>query len=551
LLDREVTMTQCWFLPKGGGGSPASASRIIVRRSAAIGDAIAATCVADRLIELGHEIEFQTLPAMHGLLRRHRGLAAVTAPQGFANVNLDQSYERDLYRRTKTFWAMFMESANQQLKSTLKPLNCKPRLVVRNYERDAALAQFEQHPRPWVFICPRSNSYAVRQVQDGTWQEFAALVSGTKFWLGTHGPAPSGIVDLHARDLDNVILWLSVADLLVTVDTGPMHIAAAVNTPIVAINQSSSPHLHLNDQCDFIEVSPDGLDCLNCQLNVCPKGRYLPPCQGIAPGKVAGIVNARLRSVFSEDVSAVVPIYQPDVKVLNHCLENVLPQVTEIVVTAERNSRVPAGALQHPRIRYVQSDQSGIGFGRNVNFGARHAHGRYLLILNDDVFLNANAVEEMKKVMQPGVGMAVHFLRYTSGQIYPTVCGRIAGRNDFYHIDHMKTETSLRQVIEVENACGASLLMPRTAFFEVGGFDEEYFMYSEDNDLSMRVRQAGWKIIYTPHAKGYHLGQQSSSKLGNLPELCRPSIALFHRKWDPYIQANLNRVPGDFSYLEK
>ena len=92
------------------------------------------------------------------------------------------------------------------------------------------------YPRPWVFICPRSESYPHRQVPTRR-----GLIlrpgQGTKFWLGLH-PAPPGIVDLAVRHVDNLIIWLSAADLLISVDTGPMHIGAALGIPIVAILQS-------------------------------------------------------------------------------------------------------------------------------------------------------------------------------------------------------------------------------------------------------------------------------------------------------------------------
>jgi len=251
------------------------------------------------------------------------------------------------------------------------------------------------------------------------------------------------------------------------------------------------------------------------------------------------------------NVSAVIPIYQPDAKILNRCLYLVTPQVDEVIITAEGNSIVPENVLKHPKIVHVQTPDKAIGFARNVNFGAKHAKGKWLLILNDDVHLNPNAVEEMTKVIQPDTGIVVHLLRYPDRMIFPTVCARFAGATDFHHVDQRKTETSLKEVVEVENACGASWLVRREAFQKLNGYDEGFWPgYSEDNDLSLRMRLYGWKILYTPHAKGWHIGHQSFRKLGDPNELCKASIALFHRKWDAYLEANKNKVPGDFSYLD-
>lgn len=548
--------------PGGGGNALFGALRdrdaiagspIILRRTAAIGDALCATVVADNLIRQGFDVTMQAHPHCQCVLRRHPGLLSVENPNGFCHVNLDGAYEKDPKRREKHFHQMFFEKASQQLltKGIVlgEPLNCKPHLAVGQNIKDAVFSNFRMFPRPWVFICPRSEFYNVRTVPDWIWESAAPKIMGTKFWIARH-PAPKGIIDLKASNFDSVIEWLSAADLLVTVDTGPMHVAAALGVPVVAISQSSSPELHLNDQNDFISIAPK-LDCLNCQQNVCPKGPMIPPCQSLEPDFIAQWANARLRAQFSEDVSAIVAIYQPDAAVLNRCLSCVLPQVSEVIVTGEGYSRIPDGALQHPKIRYVQKPTCRIGYGRNANFGARHSNGKFLLLLNDDVFLSPDAVAWMKQEMKSDVGMVAHLLRYPDGRIYHAGVDRKPGMKDWYHIDHLQQTPTFQQVTELENVCGTSVLMRRSVFYDIDGFDEDFFLYSEDNDLAMRVRRAGWKIMYTPFATGVHLGHQSSDKVGGVGRFLAASNALFHKKWGPYLRHNLHRVPGDFSYLSK
>src|SRR5215475_15333329 len=103
--------------PKGGGGNNRliSANRIIVRRSLAIGDSLCASVVADRLIDLGFEVTWQTHPAVHCVIRRHPRIAEVQKPEGYCDVDLDGAYETDPARRLKHFHTMFMERANSQL----------------------------------------------------------------------------------------------------------------------------------------------------------------------------------------------------------------------------------------------------------------------------------------------------------------------------------------------------------------------------------------------------------------------------------------------------
>ena len=544
--------------PIGGGGNAASAmfngaaSPLIVRRTAAIGDALCATVIADKLISMGYEVAFQSHINIHCVLRRHPKLFALSTPGGFCHVDLDGTYEGDPDRRLKSFHQMFYEAANSQLMArglqVGQPRNCRPRIVVRRNEREAVQTAFAQYPKPWIFICPRSDAYACRQVPDGIWSVAAGKMHGTKFWIGRH-PAPAGIVDMRAQHLDNVIVWLSAADILVTVDTGPMHIAAALGVPIVAISQSSSPDQHLNDQNDFISVAPP-LDCLNCQKNICPINQFLPPCQNISPDLVADWTNARCRSISGNDVSAIIPIYQPEAKTLNQCLECVLPQVQEVIVTAEANSRIPDGAMKHDRIRYVRKPEPKIGYGRNVNFGARHSNGRYLLLLNDDIFLDPGAVDAMKSEMVPQVGLVAHLLRYPDGTIYHAGKRRAPGQRGWGHIDYRKHLPTITEPTEMENVCGASVLVDRRAFYDIGGFDEDFFIYAEDDDFCLRMRRAGYRIVYTPRASGVHLEHQSTQKLGSIQDIVNSANRLFTEKWAAYLDWNAQRVPGNFDYLK-
>ena len=148
-----------------------------------------------------------------------------------------------------------------------------------------------------------------------------------------------------------------------------------------------------------------------------PRKPSYSPCQRFEPEDISNIVNERLKCVTTENVSAIVPIYRPDVGTLNRCLECVIPQVDEVIVTRAADAHVPEGALKHPKVRYVMIDKHGIGYGRNVNFGARHSSGKFLLLLNDDVFLYADAVSKLKAEMKPGVGMVAHLLMYPEGEV--------------------------------------------------------------------------------------------------------------------------------------
>lgn len=536
----------CYLLPKGWNFD--SHPLISVRRTAAMGDCIAASVVCDRLIELGFRVTYAVHEHFKPLFELHPGLQKIEDQHFTPDVHLDNAYENDLRRTTHSFSELFIERANQYLTHRgiqLKAKNCRPRLHVPAHAREAVLRLFEPHPKPWVIINPRSNiQWKGRQVPSSIWQAVAGKVNGTCFWLG-QDPAPPGIVDLRARTIPILPPLLASADLVISVDTGPMHLAAAVGTPVLAILQSSSPALHLSDQADWSMVGPD-LDCLNCQKNVCPKNAVTPPCQQVDPERIAAVANRKLRASVSDDISCVIPIYKPPAERVNRCVAAVLPQVSEVVLTVDASGVVPPGIQYGPKVRLVKARLPRIGVGPNMNHGARYTHGKYILLLNDDVVLAPDAVARMREVMTDGVGMVGHLLYYPDKSIYHGGKYRPPGGLGWGHIDHRKFRPTITEPQETENVTGASILVRREAFYQVDGFDERYFCYNEDDDLSMKIRQKGWKIIYTPHAIGVHEEGQSTQLIGDAMNIMRQSQALFAQKWAFYFEQNKREGLGVF-----
>ena len=534
-----------------GGGNAVSPQRIIVRRNAALGDVVSATVIADKLKEKGYHVEFQSHASAHPVLQRAPAVGFISEPHGYTHVDLDGAYEKNVERRRLHFNDMWFARANQNLHpygiDLGRPINARPRLVLSPDERAIGLAKFTDYPKPWIFVCPYSQYYNVRSVPDGIWQGVAKQIKGTLFWMGLRD-APAGFVDLKLRSLNTLIPWLACADLLVTVDTGPMHIAAALGVRVLALYQSSSPELHLTDQVDFDVLFPEGnLDCLNCQQNVCPKSQYTPPCQSFDPDKIATTVTA----IFSDcSVSAVIPIYQPDVQMLNKCIQSVEHQVDEIVLTMEQGGVIPSGTLTSGKIRSVRHSGSNIGFGRNVNFGLRHTKNPFVLVLNDDVYLAPNAVEKMLEVMKPKVGIVGHLTWYPNGTIYHAGKPRAAGGGiGFPHIDHRGYIPTITEPREMENTNGASILVRRKAFYDIGGFDERFLFYAEDDDLAMRVRRAGWQVWYTPYATGIHDEHAETRKRPDMMKIMQESNALFGQLWGEYFRWNRNNPGlGNFDY---
>jgi GT2 family glycosyltransferase len=80
----------------------------------------------------------------------------------------------------------------------------------------------------------------------------------------------------------------------------------------------------------------------------------------------------------------------------------------------------------------------------------------------------------------------------------------------------------------------------------VGGFDERFHMYSEDDDFSMRVREAKYRIVYTPHASGIHDESATSKQTGMQMEWIKASNAIMEEKWGWFFSLNRDNHMGTF-----
>lgn len=263
--------------------------KITLRRTGALGDAIACTIVAERLHSVGYTVTFQTHENCRLAVARSPFVSQVEVqPFPHADINLDGAYEKNPQKGSLHFYSMFLDEACRQLgidRGHFEYLpGTAPILRVNQANRAAFLSSHEGLSRPWFFICPRSDAYAVRTVHDSTWVQVAQRLPGTKFWIGLH-PAPQGTHDCRVRQTDLLVDILSSADLLLSTDTGPTQISAGISLPMVVVKQAVDPELRLPPNT-FVPVAAS-LDCLNCQKNVCPKNQYLPPCQNVEPEKIA------------------------------------------------------------------------------------------------------------------------------------------------------------------------------------------------------------------------------------------------------------------------
>ncbi|HEU5065230.1 MAG TPA: glycosyltransferase family 2 protein [Gaiellaceae bacterium] len=220
------------------------------------------------------------------------------------------------------------------------------------------------------------------------------------------------------------------------------------------------------------------------------------------------------------DVSAVVVTYNA-APWIERSLGSLRGTGAEVIVV-DNGSR--DGTLDIVRGRFPEArllEQENRGFGAGNNAGMRVASGRYFLLLNPDAWLTDGALQKLVAFADehPQAAVVGPRLLNPDGSLQRSVRGyptpwRIATEYFFLRklAPRSRALNSLfgagfdhESVREVDYLFGACLLVRREAVDSVGGFDEDFFLMSEETDWCYRFRQAGWSVFFYPGAEAYHV----------------------------------------------
>ena len=257
---------------------------------------------------------------------------------------------------------------------------------------------------------------------------------------------------------------------------------------------------------------------------------------------------------------------------LSRCVESIVNKSTypnyEIIVV-ENNSETKEifdyyKALEHnERIRIVKYEGD-FNYSRINNFGVSFAHGKYvLLLINDMKIITREWMEELLMYAQrPDVAAVGGKLYYADNSIQHAgiVIGlgahRAAGhthyKDDKMHLGYMGRLCYAQDVTAVTGAC---LLVEKDQYDEVGGLDETFSVAFNDVDFCLKLRKAGYLNVFTPFCELFHYesktrGMEEGEKLKRFQN----EVALFREKWkaeleagDPYFNPNFSLDYSDYT----
>ncbi len=199
-----------------------------------------------------------------------------------------------------------------------------------------------------------------------------------------------------------------------------------------------------------------------------------------------------------------------------------------VVDNASTDGTVDMLRSDFPDVHVIENSDN-VGFGRGNNKALAQAQGRYLFLLNPDTKLCPGALHALVDYMDahPQVGLVGPRLFYGDGSSqssrrrFPTLATAFFESTKLQqwfprhriltHYYMLDTPDNAEQEVDWVN--GSALFVRRRVYEQVGGFDEAFFMYSEELDWCYRVQRAGWRIVYLPLAQVIHYEGKSSEQV--------------------------------------
>ena len=225
-------------------------------------------------------------------------------------------------------------------------------------------------------------------------------------------------------------------------------------------------------------------------------------------------------------------------------------QNIEFVIVADTPTpaevRAELTRLGGERLVIVDYDQA-FNFAVKNNIGVAHSTGDYILLLNDDTeIISPDAIETMLSIFADGrVGIVGPMLFFEDGTIQSAGHVFTPDPTDMYRLKPADTRGAhnyVRVQREVSSVIAACLLTPRAIFEQVGGLSTQFPGNWNDIDYALKVQQAGYSVIFTPHAKFFHFESKTRVALRIEAE-----VAKLGARWgdilddDPFFNPRLQR----------
>lgn len=254
-------------------------------------------------------------------------------------------------------------------------------------------------------------------------------------------------------------------------------------------------------------------------------------------------------------VCASIVIYKHTYEELKLTLDSLLasPSVEKIILV-DNHASDWAATFQHSKIIYERSAGNyGFGYGHNIAIRKYAAQSDCFLICNPDIYFDISEFEKLIRFAKTRTeGLFLPKIIYENGEnqygarLLPTPLNLFARRFSPSYAQkldqkYLLKNASLDKEFFAPNLSGCFMLFNSQALLSLGGFDERYFMYLEDVDLSRRCAER-FGTIYYPLVKVTHVHEQASYKNSKLLKAHLQSAIQYFNKWGWFYDAGRKKL---------
>ncbi len=211
------------------------------------------------------------------------------------------------------------------------------------------------------------------------------------------------------------------------------------------------------------------------------------------------------------------------------CIESILKESKnnyfEIIIidnNSEQNNynELEVFCRQYEKVTLFRS-KINLGFSAGNMLGSQFANGDFLYFLNNDCILKNDNLEILQNFMKTCPDAAICTGQMFNGKydfnssfgFFPDLKFKIFGRKLLFKFNPEKypdRDIQYKHPIEVPFVTGAAMFIDRQKFAEIGGFDTNFFLYCEEEDIALRFRKLNYKIYLVPQAEFIHFGAGST-----------------------------------------
>lgn len=209
--------------------------------------------------------------------------------------------------------------------------------------------------------------------------------------------------------------------------------------------------------------------------------------------------------------SIIIPTYNTE-SFIKECLSSIFnSDLNGEVIVVDNNSKDNTVLLvknNFPIVQIIQN-RSNLGFGAAANRGALIAKGEHLFFLNPDTLIFKNSFRRLEKFIEKEKNFGVLGLSLVNEKKTPSIFsfGRKTDLLQILKNKFLKPKKIFPSgPVMTDWVSGAAFIVPKKIFKQVGGFDEEFFMYFEDQNLCLRIKSLGYPIYFLPNIQVVHLG---------------------------------------------